>query len=165
MGRTKSYKKSWPRKNLGALVNFLEEQHPEGINLYVVADKLGITEQAVSYIFVKDDMKLSRAQEIAAAYGYSIMLYFPEKTYPEGIIPPPMKYKFENAGQLSGLVKYISDCNYSIGFVSKMIGMNPQMILTAFKKGEIFISNLYSIVNALGINVIWKFYKINDTEK
>lgn len=165
MNRKKCYKKAWPRKNLGEVVNFLERIHPEGLNLNTLARELNTTEQAVSYIFNKDDMKLSKAQFIAETYGYHISLFFPEKTYPGGLSAPPPKRIFRNAGELTGLAKYISDSNYSISFVSMRAGKTSQMLMNALTTGDIYISNLYVILEALGITVIWKFIKkINKDE-
>lgn len=159
------YKKSWPRKNLGELVNFLEKMHPEGLALKALSDKIGITQQGLSSLFSRDDTKLSRAEKIAKCYGYTLKLYFPIRTFPiEGITVPPPKKIYRNAGNLSGLVRYINDSNYNIGYVANLIKAYPSLLNHAFESGDIQISKLYQILDALNICAIWKFEKDNESQ-
>lgn len=159
------YNKSWPKKNLGELVNFLERIHPEGLSLKILSDEIGITPQGLSSLFSRDNAKLSRVEQIVGRYGYELKLFFPVRTFPvEGIEIPPPKRTFPNAGNLAGLVRYINDSNYSIKYVANLIPRYPSLLTRAFETGDILISNLYQILDALGICVLWKFIK-TDKEK
>lgn len=150
-------KKKWPRKNLGELLNFLEEQHPEGLSLYALAERMKMERGGVSNMFRKDDMKLSKAEEIARRYGYELRLFFPIRRYDDGYIPQPPKIQYNNAGNLSGLVKYIQDSEYSVSFVAEKTGVAPIVLHHAFKTGNIKISTLNALLDHLGLCVIWKF--------
>lgn len=159
---TRIYTKKWPRKNLGELVNFLELQHPEGLSLRSLADDLDVTAQTVSRTFIRDDMKLSRAEEIAKAYGYELKLFYTEKEFLFEPINPVKRKNFPNAGNLAGLIKYIYDCNYSVAYVCTLANMNYNILMAALTNGDIFVSRLYEIVNALKIEVLWIFDKIDN---
>lgn len=162
MAAPKAYTKNkWPRKNLGELANFLEEMHPEGLSLSAVAKKLGVQQGAVSNFFRHDDMHLSRIEEIAGIYGYSLHLYFPVRKLEEGYEPRKPRTTFENAGALEGLVKYIQDSEYSIPFIAEQMKISPNTIRNAFRKGDIMVSTLNQMLDALGICMIWKFEKKN----
>lgn len=156
------YNKNWPRKNLGELVRFLEKMHPEGLALKTLSEEIGITQQALSSLFSKDDAKLSRIEQIVRCYGHELKLFFPLRTFPvEGIEIPPPKKTFPNAGNLSGLIRYINDSNYSIKYVAGLIPRYPSLLTRAFETGDILMSNLYQVLDALDICVIWKFVKTN----
>lgn len=159
------YRKRWPRKNLGELLNFLEGLHPQGLSLNELSGELGLTVGALSNLFMRDDLKLSRAEYIVSAYGYRLRLFFPVKTYPEGITPPVYTRKFDKAGNITGLAKYIYDSNWTINSVSKEIGIWPSILTNAFNKGDILLSNLYRITDALGIYFIWEYDKIQSGQE
>lgn len=153
--------KHWPRKNLGELLNFIEKQHPEGLAIINIAERLDMTQQSVSSMFMKDDIKLSKAENIAEAYGYELKLYFPQRENKLGLMLPPsglLRQKdFPNIGNLAGLYKYIIDSNMTLNSISQRIGMSFGVMQRAFSKGDIFISTLYEILKELNINVIWAF--------
>ena len=153
------YVKSWPRKNLGELLNFLEQMHPEGISLKALSGRLGMTPGAISNLFMRDDMKLSKAETIVRAYGYELKLYFPAKVYAEGIEPPKHGLTFDNAGNLKGLAQYIYDSNWTINFVAHSMGMYATMLSNSIKRGDIFLSKLYNVTDALGICFEWRYEK------
>lgn len=165
MPRTHSYKKRWPGKNLGELLNFLEDRHPDGISLKSLSAELGMTIGAISNIFIRDDLKLSKAEEIVRAYGYELHLFFPVRTYPVGFTPPQSDRSFENAGNIAGLAKYIYDSNWTINSVSKNMDIYPTVLTNAFTKGDILLSSLYKITDALGICFFWRFEKLEDKTK
>lgn len=156
----KTYVKKWPRKNLGEMLNFLETMHPEGLRLDVLAKKMECTVNNVSAVFLKDDMKLSKAEAIARLYGYELKLLFPVREFNPGEKVPEPKKKYENAGNLSGLARYISDNEYRLTMVSFASKCNEQVISRALTNGDILISTLYKIIEGLDISVIWRFEKI-----
>lgn len=156
--------KHWPRKNLGELLTFLEGQHPDGMAINDIAQKLGVTQQSVSGMFMKDDIKLSRAESIAEAYGYQLKLFFPKRENILGLTPPPSLLKekdFPNIGNLAGLYRYLLDSNITLNSISTRIGMSFGVIQRAFSKGDIFISTLYEIAKELKIEVYWTFENKN----
>ena len=160
METNRAYNKRWPRKNLGELVNFLEERHPEGLSLQAVADRLGVQRGAVSNMFRRDDMHLSGAAAIARKYGYELTILFPERDLGIGYVPTPPRIRYNEAGMLTGLVKYIQDSEYSISFVAERMHVTANTVHRAFRTGDIMISMLNTMLDALGICALWKFEKI-----
>lgn len=152
-------KKRWPRKTLGELLNFMEQFYPEGISLAKLSGDLKVSPQAVSNMFRRDDMRLSKACEIVSSYGYELHLYFPIKRLESGYTPVPPSRQFPNAGNLSGLVKYIQDSEYPISFVAEQANIAASTVARAFDYGDIQLSTLYRIVDALSIYVNWQFIK------
>ena len=160
------YNKHWPRQNLAELLRFLDRMHPEGLSLKTVSEKIRHTQQYVSQTFMKDDMKLSKAEMIARCYGYSLRLMYPKKD--PLLIDRSQHYRtFPNSGNLHGLVEYLNDSNISINHMSQRIGKANSVITEAFNKGDIMLSTLYEIIRNLGIEVYWYFdeYKIHEYEK
>ena len=155
------YKKCWPRKNLGEVVLFLESIHPEGLSINVIGKEIGMTPGAVSNMFMKDNMRLSKAEEIARKYGYTLTLLFPTKTYPEGIEAPKHGRTFERAGNLAGLAMYIYDSRKTVNSVANEMGIWPTMLVNAMKTGDIFLDKLYKVTDHLRIGVQW-IYEKND---
>lgn len=158
--RRASYKKHWPRKTLGEVINFLEERHPEGLKIDDISRNIGLTPQGVTNMFMRDDMRLSKAEKIIEAYGYKLRLYFPVRR-DKGLNETTIKRDFPKAGNLGGLVRYIKDSGYSIKFVSELSHNYPSVITRAFDTGDIMLSTLQDITDTLGITTVWKFEKIN----
>lgn len=155
-------KKKWPRKNLGQLVNFLERTESEGLSLEVLAKRLGVTKGSISNVFCHDDMKLSRAEEIAKLYGHRLSIYYPVQYYgfEDGLVPCEKKKAFPNAGNLTGLINYIQQSDFNIAYTAKLAGLSPNILYRAFNCGDIMISTLNRCTDALGITSIWEFEKI-----
>lgn len=153
--------KKWPAKNLGAIISFLDQLYPSGIPIEDVAKRMNITAQAISNMFRRDDMKLSKAEEIYESFGYRLKLFYPERNYSDGYVPLPPRFEYPQAGNLSGLVKYIQDSEYSVTFVAEQTGVTTVSIRKAFQTGDIIISRLYHIVETLGISVFWEYEKID----
>ena len=158
----KTRKKKWPGKNLGELINFLEEQYPDGIPIKDVAERLGVTQSSISQMFRLDDTRLSKAEWIAGRYGYRIDLFFPKRKYEDGYVPAKPRMSYPDAGNLLGLVNYIQDSEYTITFVAEKTGVTRGVFTKAFQSGDISISLLYQILDILGLCVIWKFTKIEN---
>lgn len=154
-------KKKWPRKTLGELVNFLEQCYPEGLSLEKIADDLNTTPQAVSNMFRRDNMKLSKAEAIINAYGYRLELFYPIRVFSDGYKPHEPPRLYPNAGNLKGLVKYIQDSEWSITFVAEQSHMSTSVLTKAFDKGDILLSTLYEVLDSLGMTITWKWFKIN----
>lgn len=158
--RTKQYNKHWPKKNLGSLVSFLEERHPEGLSLSTLAGELGVTKASISNMFNKDDIKLSKAETIAEHYGYRLKLFFPLKRYPENYMPPVrIKETFPNAGNLEGMYVYIRDSGMRLVDAANKCGITRKSLANALTKGDIQLSVLNQFLDGFEICVIWKFEK------
>ena len=155
-----SYRKRWQSSvnYMSELLAFLERQHPEGVAVQKVAQRLGCTSQHVSQLFIKDDAKLSTVCRIAECYGYELRLFFPVKTYIFGDKPAPHR-EFPKAGLMAGLANYINDSNMTAHSVSKMAGLSFEVVNLALNRGDIKLSNLYKITDALGISMYWQFDK------
>lgn len=158
--RTK--RKRWPRRVLGELANFLEQFYPEGLSLADMAKDLGTTPQAVSNMFRRDDMKLSKAEEIVRKYGFRLILYYPTREFGDGYQPPKPYRTYPNAGNLSGLVKYIQDSEWPISFVAERSNLSTTVLTMAFSRGDIQLSTLYDVLDNINIYVNWKYEKIEN---
>lgn len=157
----KAYNKpKWPRKNLGEVVNFLEDRHPDGLSLKAVADTIGAKPESVSNTFRRDDMRLSRAERLAECYGYRLVISYPVRRLDEGYEPAAPRKTYDNAGNLAGLVKYINDSEYGIPFVAEKAGITANTVRHAFTTGDTMISTLNRMLDALGIFAMWKFEKV-----
>lgn len=164
--RPEAQKKHWPRKNLGDLVNFLEERHPDGLSLAALSQEFGVTKGSISNMFNKDDIKLSKAESIARHYGYRLTLFFPLKRYPEDYMPPVrIKEEFPNAGNLTGMYIYIRDSGMRLIDAARRCDLTKKVLADALTKGDIQISVLNKFLDGFGICVIWKFDKENDGNK
>lgn len=154
------YKKKWPAKNLGELIHFLETQHSEGLSIKSISKKTGMTQQNISYLFNKDDMKLSKAESVVQAYGCTLKLFFPQRIWKfqiTGLTRNKPRREFPNAKNLSGLVKYMNDSNKTINSMCKDMGINNSVLTSAFNNGDIYISTLYDVAEHLGIEFVWSF--------
>lgn len=152
-------RKTWPRKNLGEVCNFLDKVYPGGYSLQDLARDFDTSPQAVSNWFRRDDMTLAHAEEIGRIYGYGLTLYFPTRNFNDGYIPGEPTRKFNNAGNLTGLIKYIQDSEWSIAFVAEQTGVANQTLTRAFEKGNIRLSTLNKIVDGLGLVIQWEYKK------
>lgn len=157
----KPYTKRWPRQNLGEFLNFLDRIYPEGYSLQDLSEVTGMTQQNLSQMFTRDDAKLSKIEDLADKYGYTLRLYYPQKTRLLEGMHNRKERIYANAGNLSGLQKYIQDSNITINHMSDRVGRTFCVISNAFKKGDIKLSALYEILKNLNINVIWNFEKKN----
>lgn len=160
MPKKESYTKKWPRQNLFEIASFLESQHPGGCSLKELSKKMDMTAQAVSQTFIRDDMTLSKAESIAAAYGYRLKLFFPIKDS-HGITSAAAMREFPNAGNLAGLARYLRDSNITVNYMSQRIGRSNGVLTRALTTGDIYISTLYEVTRNLKIQVMWKFEKDN----
>jgi lambda repressor-like predicted transcriptional regulator len=157
--RPDNYRKQWPRKNLGAFIDFLEERYPDGLSLQKLSEDIGVTVGALSNMFNRDNVKLSRIEEIADKYGYTLKLYFPSRNFADGEKPEPFIKEYHNTGNLYGMYKYIRDSGYSIEFVSEQMDVSNSVVKHALEKGDMQISMLNRFLEACGICCIWKFEK------
>jgi len=159
MARKNVYAKHWPAKNLADLINFLERTHPEGLVLKDIAQETGISHQHLCQMLMRDDMRLSRVEEIAETLGYTLRLFFPQKVFPYGR-PAHLSQRnreFPNAGNLAGLVRYINDSGMTVFHMSQRIGRANNVIKNAFETGNIAVSTLLDITDNLGITIEWSF--------
>lgn len=157
------YNKKWPKKNLGELVSLIENEYPEGINLAMLSERVGIAKQYLSYMFKNDKMSLAIAERITNRLGYELKLYFPElRDTPKH---PEVMKEYPNAGNLSGLVNLLSQKNISIHYMSSRINKSDSVLKRAFETGDIQLTTLYTIADNLNIDFIWDFVKIENQEQ
>lgn len=154
-------KKIWPRIILNELVSFIEEQHGGIPSLEEISKITGLSARNISAMFLRDDMKLRRAEEIVQAYGYELKLFFPLKEYPYDWGTYVSRRQFTNSGNLTGLVKYLHDSNITLNHMSKRIDCSHTVLENAFDTGNILLSNLSKISENLNIKVLWIYEKQN----
>lgn len=106
-------------------------------------------------------MKLSKAEKIAQALGYKLRLYFPVRTR-IGLDFSVRKEDYPQAGNLTGLAKYLYDSNISIDRMCKRLGRAHSVLKNAFANGDIALSTLMNVIDNLGIDIIWKFESLNE---
>lgn len=159
MKKTAIYKKHWPKKNLGELVNFLEEIYPGGINLSMLSAELGKSVGSWSNMFNRDDLKLSKAEQIAEHFGYTLRLMFPARTFLNDYHPPVRIQPFETAGNLTGMYLWIRDSGMSISQVAARMDIMGNVIKRALSTGDIQISTLNLFADTFDVNILWQFEK------
>ena len=153
----------WPAHNLEEVVSFLRTQHPGERGLArAVSERLGITVQAVSAVFRKDDASLAWIGKVAAAYGFQLRLSFPEIAQKGGrMLDKVAAINFPNAANLSGLVECVKRSNMTINALSRRINVHYVTIERAFETGDIKISVMKRIAQALGIRIQWTWAQID----
>ena len=144
----------WPAKNLGELISFLSTQHPGGLSANAISRRCQVSPQAISGRFLKDDANLSVAERMARVYGYQLELSF-QKQVAGNPVPPSVS--FPNAGNLQGLVKVLTREQITIHQIARRVHVDYSVISRAFRKGDIRISVLKSIVAAYGITMEWNW--------
>lgn len=131
--------------------------HPEGINLDVVADELGTTSKKLSHMFLMDNMYLSKAESIAMAYGYKVILkYSYDYAFPDGCVH---LYDYPYAGNLYGIVDFCNNTNRTINYIACYSNCKRDTIANALSKGDISLKTLYQIVFSIGVKIEWEFIK------
>ena len=149
----------WPAHTLSEVVDFLHSRHPseQGV-VRAASERLGVSPQAVSAVFRRDDANLSWAEGLAAAYGYRLRLVYPEYEF-NGVSMSDRVARgdYPGAGNLAGLVRYAKSHNLTINALAQQAGVNYRIIDRAFGKGDIKISTLKSVCRKLGIEFSWKW--------
>jgi len=148
-------KNHWPNQTLKEVISFLSCQHPGGVRVAAVSEKIGITPQAVSAILHKDDTSLSWVEGLAYKYGYTLRL--------EYTLPKCMQDKgdsnaselYPNAGNLIGLACYVVSRGFTINSLANNLNMNYRVVERALKTGNIQLVTLYKMLNQLDIKVKW----------
>lgn len=147
-------KNHWPAQHLREVISFISLQHPEGICLSAVSEKIGVSPQAISSLLLRDDTMLSTVEKIAQAYGYTCRLHFPKCQDP---LCNAFCQDTSKAGNLADLFQYAFDRNYSLLSLSKLIGCNRSVLDRAIQTGDIKLSVMNTIVNVLTISVTWEW--------
>ncbi len=153
----------WPAHTLSEVVDFLHSRHPseQGV-VRAASERLGVSPQAVSAVFRRDDANLSWAEGLAAAYGYRLRLVYPEYEF-KGVSMSDrvVGFNYPEAGNMAGLVKYAKSNNLTINALAQRAGVNYCVIGRAFGKGDIKISTLKGLCRRLGIEFSWKWEPID----
>lgn len=150
-----SRRKRWPRTTLGPLVDFLERMHPEGINEDAAGSLIGMSAKSFSSMFMKDNTRLSRVENIARSYGMELcLIYIPEKPYSEG---NNKLYDFPNAGNLQGIVEYCNKTNRTLNAIASEVGCKRDTIKHALETGDIMLDILERITFGIGLRIKWSF--------
>lgn len=154
------FSKKWPCQTLRPVSQFLNRMHPEGIHVRTVANKLGMSPQSFSAYFQNDNMHLSKAEAIAAAYGCRLVLeYRYEGEYPDAGGKAEIHVP-EEVGNLAGIEEYRQRMGLSIKGLADRCGCNRATITNALRRGDIMLDMLAEITNGLNLNVDWHWTPI-----
>lgn len=154
----KSRTKSWPGVILKEVISFLEMALPSGVTVKALSAAMQVPESRVSGMFKSDDLRLSMVENLAGNLGYELHLKFPVFSGME----PIEKKEYPCTGNLAGLSRYISDSNRSLSFVAKEACCSYDMLKRALSTGDIKISSLRKVEEALGINCVWEWVRIEE---
>ena len=138
---------------------FLEGRHPN-YKIKDVAAVMHVTPQAMSQMLNRN-MFLASAERIAEAYGYSLELVWPKKTYPEGYVPELCSSPAEATGNLRGLAQYIYDSHLTPYSVAVNAGITPASLCRSLRAGNIRLFTLQRIADSLGIAPEWRWMTMN----
>ena len=161
----KMNKNLWPSRNLGEVIAFLSNQHEGDVKAIAVAERVGLSPQAISTVLLKDDTSLSWVENIARGYGYRLQLQYTIPTCMQNWREANGAEMFPNAGNLMGIACYAAQFGCSINGLSKKLGMNYRVIERALETGNIKISRLYTIIEKLNIQVKWVWEPIAQTHQ
>ncbi|MBO6083200.1 MAG: hypothetical protein J6P46_09305 [Bacteroidales bacterium] len=151
---SKTRKKKWPGHRTGPLVEFLQGLYPDGIPLAKVAQQVGLAVPTLSCFFSRDNLHLSRAEEIVKAYGYELRLVYRYRgQYPAGSAYSPS----ETVGNLYGIEEYCHRQKRTLHFVATMAGIKRQTLASALSKGDILLDKLEQVTGSLGLDIEWTF--------
>ncbi len=140
----------WPGIHLGFLLEFLRTQHPEGIRVCAVSERVGVSAPTISNFLHKDDAHLSTVQRVFKAYGYSLVLDFRKDTPAGAYKPSEMPVE---AGTLAGLVSILRQLKKTVHSVSLATDVDDSVIKRLFTRGDVKMSTLYRILDAYGISM------------
>ncbi len=144
----------WPGKYLDFLVEFLRTQHPEGIQVCAVSQKVGVSPPTISILLHRDDAHLSTVEKIFEAYGFSLVLDFYKVTPVETYRPLEMPAE---AGTLAGLVSILHQLRKTVHSVSLAVEVDYSVIKRLFIHGDVKISTLRRILDAYGITMTYRW--------
>jgi len=129
--------------------------------VHAVSERLGITAQAVSAVFKKDDASLAWVEKVAAAYGFQLRLVFPEVTFSGAVLQSRVEtMEFPNAGNLAGLLECVRQKNLTIHALSCMMHISPHTVMRAFETGDMKISLLKRMARSLHIDIRWDWTQL-----
>ncbi len=156
---SKSRTKKWPKKNLGHLVDLLEQVYPEGVTLSELAARTGNSVASLSAMFCRDNMHLSAVEGIARSLGYELAIgYKYMGQYPSDSTFTPSG----RSGNLSGLEEYCQRLNRSLNYVAGICGIKRDVISSALVKGDIMVGTLNMIAAKIGLTLFWHYQKTNE---
>lgn len=150
--------------NINEVIVFLSDRFPDGATLTDIASVMLCSPQNVSNFLLLDNMMLSKAESIGHAFGYSLLLQYPQKTYFNGYTPQ-ISREYVGNGNLAGLAAYMRDSNISPGLLSRNIGCGEATIRRSLKRGDIPLSLLHKIEVCLNFKIIWAWKKENDGQE
>lgn len=154
MKTSKARRKRWPKIHLMPLVRLLEKEYPDGIILSDLAERTGISAPNLSAAFMSDNMHLSKAEAIAKALGYTLVLTY---SY-NGVYPDDSQYEpSATAGNLYGIEEYGQRMNRSLHSLSIIAGCKRDTLDRAIKDGDMMVATLDRVAEGLGLSVSWEF--------
>lgn len=156
----------------------------QGLTWREVADRAGLTQQAVSWIMVSDDTKLQKVKEILAPLkiditptyispsdntiridhrweDFEVVGFIPriQRSHSsEKIIEESMQAK----DNLYFLSRYLFDNSITLQQLSDKVGISMQTLRNCYATKNIRISQIYDIAEAYGLRVRWQLSPVVD---
>lgn len=168
------------QQNLYFMTHIMKSQ---GLNWSDAARMCGLSQQALSWIKIKDDTKLQNAKFILRSMGMELLPEFEMEIKPTKEISfqaekynivaevPSLKNfvaidkivndSLENNDDLAFLARFLVERRISLSQLSKQTSKTVAHYKNSFQKQDIWISDLYKIAECYETKIIWKIKAIN----
>lgn len=126
----------------------MSQQHGDELCQKAIADRLGVTPQAVSAMLRRGDLKLSKAEQIVSAYGFHLVIEWPGNR-PED----------SDASNFDRFNKYILSTGMSVSAIAFYTGVSSGVLYHSFRKGDVSLGTMYAIADYLQVEMKWNYIK------
>lgn len=134
------------QKPLEELVEFLSQQHGDGLCQKAIADRLGVTPQAVSAMLRRGDLKLSKAEQIVSTYGFHLVIAWPGNQPEDRAICNFARFH-----------KYIVSTGMSVSAIALYSGISSGVLYHSLRKGDVSLGTMYAIAEYFKVELTWRY--------
>ena len=145
--KTKKLSGFQPLAFLEHMINF------SGKSLTEIGDAIGLTGSALSYIFLTGDTRLSLAERIASACGFSLSIEFRDPAYNAKILEYDQRDR-ERYGRLGFISAALQYRGLSRAQLADMLGRDVSTARYWFRSEDIVLSYIYRIAKRLDLDVV-----------
>ena len=136
------------------LVFLKEFLNNEGITPFQIAEKKGISVQAVYRWFQRDDLKLSTLEDMLRPLGYRTL--FNVEGIDDDVAPTKQRYRVVDGNKvvktrLSAIQQIMAYRGISQEKVGEMIGRTRTSVTHMFKVDDMFLSDLFTLTRVLNL--------------